>query len=105
MHIAADQASAILTSDRGNPQIVGRNWPATFLQFLPDLGIVAGRIFIHRKEMAEWYRLCEPGLVTYPGSRLPDTKKILAKYHCRQQEFTGAREDRLQACVAIGECR
>jgi len=56
----------MLTAERGNPNVVGRNWSSGSLEFGSNSSVGVGRLFIHIEYLVVANGFRQPVLVALP---------------------------------------
>jgi len=66
MAVPAEEGERMLTAERGNPNVVGRNWSSGSLEFGSNSSVRDGRLFIHIEYPAVANRFGQPLFVALP---------------------------------------
>jgi hypothetical protein len=67
--IAAYQGKSVLPGQRGNPDVMDRDWSSRPLKFYSNIRVVVGGGFVDAEDTAVSYELIQPFLIPIPATR------------------------------------
>ena len=95
----------MLAAERSDPEVVGRDGLAFFLQFEADNRIGMSRLVVYSQDRDRRAPLAQPGLIACSVTRLCDAKAIFAKYDHRYGQAFSTGDDIHRVWIVLGSGR